>query len=343
MGSPDTPPPPQNNPGKDLLKYVEGLNQALPSLASLESQYRPEFGALNLGDISTSLFGTGGRTGMIGLGGQATEAAQQQLTAARAGEIGSATGQAGSVLGLLGAVDPVSQRMAQQAGTLADERFAAANNLNFQEKRMADQAARESFAARGRLNDNASVAAEILGREEVLSGKRQEAMQYGAQASQLSQQFTSPALGILMGAPASTALGSDYLNAGRQSVGAATPQLIDTGAGITLGQQAAGNLAAWQQNAAAANNAQSAQNTQLASSALGAISSIALSLSDERAKTDVKKVGKTDKGLPIYTYKYKGSPKTQMGVMAQDVKKKKPSALGPVLGGMMTVNYDKIT
>lgn len=342
MGSASTPPPPQSNPGKDLLKYVEGLKGALPSLAALEGQYRPEFSALNLGDISQFLTGGGRGPGIIGMGGQATQASGQQLADARAQEIASATGQTQSVLGLLGGINPVGQQLSQSAGNLAQQRFDAARSLTPQEARMADQTAREAFASRGRLNDNAAVASEILGREDVLARKRQEAMAYGQQASQMAGEFTSPALGILLGAPASTALGQDYLGRGMQSIGTATPQLIDTGAGISLGQQQASNLASWQQNAAAAKNAQSAQNTQTAASLIGSIASMAAAFSDKRVKEDVKKVGKTDEGLPIYTYKYKGSPKTQMGVMAQDVKKKKPSALGPVLGGMMTVDYSKI-
>lgn len=341
MGSASTPPPPQNNPGKDLLKYVQGLSGALPQLANIEGQYRPKFGELNLQDIQMLLNGSNGQSGIIGMGGQATTAAQGQLSAARQAEIASGTGQASSVLGLLGAIDPASQRIAGQASQMADQRFQSAQGLNMQEARMADQTAREAFGARGRLNDNASVAAEILGREEVLGAKRAEAMQIGGQASQLNREFTNPALGILTGAPASTMLGQDYLNSGKQAVGTATPQLIDTGAGISLGQQQAGNLANWQSNVTSAKNAQTAQNTQIGASVATAALSALAAFSDRRVKKDIKKVGKTDDGLPIYTYKYKGQNKTQMGVMAQDVEKKKPGAVHEV-GGIKMVNYAKI-
>jgi hypothetical protein len=50
--------------------------------------------------------------------------------------------------------------------------------------------------------------------------------------------------------------------------------------------------------------------------------------SDERLKKDAKRIGQTDDGLPIYTYKYKNDDKTHMGVMAQDVEKKHPEAVG---------------
>lgn len=65
-------------------------------------------------------------------------------------------------------------------------------------------------------------------------------------------------------------------------------------------------------------------------------------LSDRRTKKDIKRIGKTDDGLPIYTFRYKAGGPIQMGVMAQDVEKVKPSAVKTV-GGLKTVNYGKIS
>ena len=68
--------------------------------------------------------------------------------------------------------------------------------------------------------------------------------------------------------------------------------------------------------------------------------------SDERMKTDAKRVGYTDDGMPIYTYKYKNDDKTHMGVMAQDVEKKHPEAvgLGRAADGHIykTVDYEQV-
>lgn len=64
-------------------------------------------------------------------------------------------------------------------------------------------------------------------------------------------------------------------------------------------------------------------------------------LSDRRAKEDVEKVGKTFKGLPIYTYKYKGDNTTHMGVMAQEAKKKFPKSVKQG-GKYMMVDYSLI-
>lgn len=62
-------------------------------------------------------------------------------------------------------------------------------------------------------------------------------------------------------------------------------------------------------------------------------------LSDRRAKKDIKKVGKTDDGLNIYTYKYKGGEDTHMGVMAQEAEKKHPEAVKTGPDGYKRVNY----
>jgi hypothetical protein len=67
--------------------------------------------------------------------------------------------------------------------------------------------------------------------------------------------------------------------------------------------------------------------------------------SDRRLKEDVKRIGKTDDGLPIYKFKYKGddSHRTHVGFMADEVEQKKPEAVGLHPSGYKTVDYDKAT
>lgn len=60
--------------------------------------------------------------------------------------------------------------------------------------------------------------------------------------------------------------------------------------------------------------------------------------SDERLKENIKRVGQTDDGLPIYTYTYKGGQTVHMGVMAQDVAKAKPEAVSRI-GDFLAVDY----
>jgi len=71
---------------------------------------------------------------------------------------------------------------------------------------------------------------------------------------------------------------------------------------------------------------------------LGAGLQAASMFSDRRLKTDIRRVGKTDAGVPIYTYRYLGEGPYHMGVMADDV----PDALGPVIEGFKTVRYEAV-
>lgn len=66
--------------------------------------------------------------------------------------------------------------------------------------------------------------------------------------------------------------------------------------------------------------------------------------SDRRLKRDIHRIGETDDGMPIYKFKYKGDPReqTHIGLMAQDVEKTRPEAVG-VAGGYKTVDYDRAT
>lgn len=93
-------------------------------------------------------------------------------------------------------------------------------------------------------------------------------------------------------------------------------------------------------------DAQRAANARARNAGLGsAISGLGglFALSDERAKKDKKRVGKTDDGMGIYTYRYKGESDdapVHMGLMAQEVAKKKPHAVAKRPDGMMAVNYE---
>ena len=90
----------------------------------------------------------------------------------------------------------------------------------------------------------------------------------------------------------------------------------------------------------AARQNQWAQNQASMGSMLGGLGGL-FSLSDERAKTDKERIGETDDGIGIFKFKYKGSPKTQIGLMAQEVAKKKPGAVKKTSSGLLAVDYGK--
>ena len=60
--------------------------------------------------------------------------------------------------------------------------------------------------------------------------------------------------------------------------------------------------------------------------------------SDRRLKTDIKRVGTLHDGLPVYRWNYLWGEPGQ-GVMADDVERLRPWALGGTVGGYATVNY----
>ena len=65
-------------------------------------------------------------------------------------------------------------------------------------------------------------------------------------------------------------------------------------------------------------------------------------ISDKRLKEDIEPIGKTYDGQNIVAFRYKGDPRKQIGLLAQDVEKKHPDAVG-LASGFKTVDYDKAT
>jgi len=90
------------------------------------------------------------------------------------------------------------------------------------------------------------------------------------------------------------------------------------------------------QNRVAAAQAKSAGTGAI----LGGLASL-FSLSDKTAKRDIKKVGSL-KGHPLYEYRYKGEHddgRKHIGVMAQEVEKKRPDVVRRGSDGLRRVNY----
>lgn len=117
--------------------------------------------------------------------------------------------------------------------------------------------------------------------------------------------------------------------------GAATPDVASM-----IANADSQNMQAWQAN-------QASQGSLL--SGLGGLATgvgklagaggFAALLSDERAKTDKQKIAETKDGLGIFSYRYKGKPETHIGLMAQEVEKKRPGAVRTGFDGLKRVNY----
>lgn len=117
-----------------------------------------------------------------------------------------------------------------------------------------------------------------------------------------------------------------------------------------FGAQSAGNISNLitnQGNADAAGIVGAAQNrANSTSSFINTALGIAglfdpIKLSDIRFKEDLKKIGKDEHGLNVYTYKYKGDDKTRIGNMAQEVEKEFPNAV-KTIANIKFIDYEEL-
>jgi hypothetical protein len=226
-----------------MLDYQQQFaNPELQALTyGLEQQYRPKYAALNLADIGQ--YQQGG-INLLGQGTQQLGAIEQQaLAQQRAGDV-AAIGQYGSgVTQAMRQADPYAAAIADQQQQMAMQLYGQSQGLTPEQRRLAEQQARAGGMARGRIGDQSSIAAEILGREGSLAAKRQEAMGAGQLAQSYNQQFSSPLMSIL-GRPSSAmqyAQGQQGL-AYQQAGGAVGPRFSDPNAGVNLALQNASNL-----------------------------------------------------------------------------------------------------
>ena len=169
---------------------------------------------------------------------------------------------------------------------------------------------------------------------------REEAAQAGQRSYGLAGGFyTQPGLGLLSATPASYGAGTSMAGMGLNLGQTLGPQLdYNLPLGLALNRAGALDAAGLAQFQADA-QAKAARDKMIGDIIGGGVTGFMMS--DRRLKTDIKRVGNTDGGLPVYTYKYKGDNTTQMGVMAQDVEKVNPEAVAE-FGGFKAVNYSLI-
>lgn len=74
---------------------------------------------------------------------------------------------------------------------------------------------------------------------------------------------------------------------------------------------------------------------------LGGALTLAGMASDERVKENAVQIGETFDGQPIYKFNYRGDPRSQIGLMAQDVEQGEHPEAVRELGGVKHVNYDE--
>ena len=65
--------------------------------------------------------------------------------------------------------------------------------------------------------------------------------------------------------------------------------------------------------------------------------------SDERVKVGIRPVGKLHDGQTVYSYRYQGDPRTEIGLLAQEVERRHPEAVALHPSGMKMVDYRRAT
>lgn len=160
--------------------------------------------------------------------------------------------------------------------------------------------------------------------------------QLGAANAQYQQPYQNLAQ-LLQPSVALAGLGSNSSGTGN-SVQTSTPSLLST---IGTGISGIGALAGM--GGGGAIGPTSVGGAELAGgSGLGSIMAM-LGMSDERLKTDAAPVGKLNDGQTVWKYRYKGDPVERIGLMAQEVKRHVPEAVGRHSSGFLMVDYGKAT
>jgi hypothetical protein len=242
------------DPGKAMGEYLfgsdfgraQGITDPMlqDRLIAAEKRFRPQYTALELAEQEAALFGRDGQAGLIELQRRAAEEAAPIEDEAKEREIARLKDLGGEVTEAFRAADPQATRLADLAAQQAETLFAEGEGeLSPERRRMAEQAARAGSLSRGRIGDQSSVAAELLGREQVRSGLRAEARQAGASAFGQTRQVGADPSQFLFGRPSQfTAMGSGLYGqasglAGQQS----GPQLFDPNVGINMAMQRQSN------------------------------------------------------------------------------------------------------
>lgn len=152
---------------------------------------------------------------------------------------------------------------------------------------------------------------------------------------QLSQNITGQgaAAGILNSGATAKALQSRGAELNNQFFNNYLQQL----AGLSgLGLQAGGLVANTGQKSTGSSTGGGPSTFGSIASTIGGIASI---FSDRELKEDVKHVRTDPDGLEWVSFRYRGAKRRWIGVMADQVRKLRPHALGPKIAGFDTVNY----
>ena len=221
--------------------------------------------------------------------------------------------------------DQLESQLANMGLTRGSEQW------NNEMQRLGDQEARDDFAAIGAGRDESnSMFAQALQSANFNNQNRQQAiaegnMQRGQTLNELNalltgQQVNMPNMpGFQNATKADT---TNYMGAAQNQYGAAMDKFNADQAGMSSMMSGAFGLG---------------------SAAMGAGGWGSLfSMSDERLKTDIKKLFTLPNGVEIYTYRFRNNDYRQIGALAQQVQKVMPDAVRRGGDGFLRVNYNMV-
>jgi len=241
--------------GRQATGLIDYYDENTPRFLQLSERFGPQFMQQMFGQTGQFFSGVNGQPGFNALQLSTSQEAGKTLGQIRAEELAQMTGQTGLARGLMQSLSPEQAAVVQASAQEAERARASAQGVTPEEKRMYEQAAREAFQASGRVGGNASIAAEIMGREDLMRQKRQEAAMANNNAfNQAASFYTQPGLQALSEAPLSYNAGQKNLALGLQ-LGPASSGEFDYNMPVNLAMNQAGaqnqaNMANYSINAA---------------------------------------------------------------------------------------------
>lgn len=170
----------------------------------------------------------------------------------------------------------------------------------------------------------------------------QQAQNYGAMGQQLAGLGVGAQGSVLQGAQAQMAAGAQQQATDQAQLQAAYEQWMQRQAYPYQQAQFFANIAQGLGAGAGGTSSTTTPGPSWGSQALGAIGAIGSIFSDKRMKENIEAVGTLNDGQTIYRYNFKGDPKTQIGLLAQEVETREPGAVTDVKGLKM-VDYKDAT
>lgn len=169
----------------------------------------------------------------------------------------------------------------------------------------------------------------------------------GAMGQQLAGLGTGAQASVLQGAQAQMAAGAQEQATAQAQLQAAYDQFLQQQSYPFQIAQYFANIAQGLGSTAGGTSTTTAPSPNTGSQILGGIGALAniagaLPFSDKRMKENIEPVGQLNDGQTIYRYNFKGDPKTQIGLLAQEIEEINPDAVMEA-GGLKMVDYKGAT